>query len=201
MDKAIPERQNENEGVKAYTCQYTSLGRSGHALSPMEKYWQLALRIPPALKRRLSKYSKLLFRHRMDKPLIDTGDHRGGEEKTLKTELKRGDSVRIKPYEQIACTLNPMGKYKGLNFLPGMKRYCGQTATVLKTPRSILDRDGKKIRECKDLVVLDGLYCDGKDLISNEGCDRCCLYYWKRDWLEKADGNEKSCLEKGFADG
>jgi len=200
MDNASSNQEKEAAMTREFACQYTCLDRLGHKFSVVEKYWQLALRIPPALRRRLSKYSMLLLGRRINELPIDTGDHRGDGEKPLKMDLASGDIVHIKPYGQIACTLNRMAKYKGLNFLPGMKRYCGQESTVLKKPRYVLDGGGKVIRECKDIVILNGLYCNGKGLVSDEGCDRCCLYYWKRDWLEKVDGNEKSCLEEGSAD-
>ncbi len=181
MDNKALDLQSENESMEASICQYASLGRLGHRLSAVERCLQLVLRIPPALERRLSKCAKLFFRRR-----IGTGEHDNEGEKSSKVDPARGDRVRIKPYDQIECTLDRMGKYRGLNFLPGMRRYCGREAAVLKRPRYILDGGGKIIRECRDLVILEGLYCDGKGLISNEGCDRCCMYYWKPDWLEKA---------------
>ena len=99
--------------------------------------------------------------------------------------LEIGDTVKVLSYSQIKSTLNDQGYFKGLSFQENMERCCGNTYTVLKIPRYVLDQGGRKINRCKDVVILGGLYCNGKGTVLEEGCDRCCLHYWKADWLRK----------------
>jgi hypothetical protein len=88
--------------------------------------------------------------------------------------------VKILSYPEIETTLNSKKKYKGLTFLPGMKPYCGEFATVQREPLYVLDQGGRKIQQCKNIIICKKLYCDG----TNIKCDRSCLYYWKKDWLK-----------------
>ena len=66
-----------------------------------------------------------------------------------------------------------------------MEKYCGNTYKVLKIPEYVLDQAGKKINKCKDVVILEGLTCNGASVALEEGCDRSCVHYWKSDWLIK----------------
>jgi len=68
-----------------------------------------------------------------------------------------------------------------------MKKYCSGTYEVLKIPQYVLDEGGRRINRCKDVVILRGHYCDGKNMTKHEGCDMSCLHYWKKDWLRKID--------------
>ena len=43
-----------------------------------------------------------------------------------------GDSVRIKPYEQIRGTLDAEGRLEGLSFMQEMEAFCGQPARVYR---------------------------------------------------------------------
>jgi hypothetical protein len=99
--------------------------------------------------------------------------------------LEIGDMVKVLSYSQIESTLNDKGYFKGLSFQESMEKYCNNTYKVLKLPQYVLDQGGRKINKCKDVVILRGLYCNGKGTIEEEGCDRCCLHYWKTDWLKK----------------
>jgi hypothetical protein len=99
--------------------------------------------------------------------------------------LKIGDMVKVLPYSRIKSTLNERGIFKNLSFQAPMEKYCDNTYEVLKLPQYLLNNGGRKINRCKDVVILRGLYCDGKGMMTHEGCDMCCLHYWKTDWLRK----------------
>ena len=104
--------------------------------------------------------------------------------------LQVGEYVRIKPLEQIQATLDDNNCYKGLEFMAGMSRYCGQVHRVFKRVKYMYDEHKKVMLKCKDNVLLENLICDGKDMWNKEGCDRCCFYFWKEQWLERVDNAE-----------
>lgn len=82
------------------------------------------------------------------------------------------------------------GQTQGLEFLPGMARYCGTSLRVMKRVRYFFDERGWKMRKC-NAVLLEGGICDGRDMRDKEGCDRSCYFFWRDSWLEKVqDGDQ-----------
>jgi hypothetical protein len=108
----------------------------------------------------------------------------GGAGRRRRDALQPGELVRVRSLEEITATLVD-GKTQGLEFMPGMARYCGSTVRVMKRVRCIFDEREWKMRRC-DSVLLEGAVCDGRNLFDSEGCDRSCFYFWKDAWLEKA---------------
>ncbi len=170
------------EGSKdACVCQYTCLDRMGRDFNTAEICWHFMLRILPALRRRIVRYARVLGRLL---PGADPSHDTAAtiqDRQILHKDLTTGDLVTVLPYQQIRTTLNKNGKCKGLSFMEGMKTYSNTTGRVLKEPLYVLDQGGEKIHKCRDLVILEDLYCDGTSI----RCDRCCLYYWKKDWLKE----------------
>ena len=103
-----------------------------------------------------------------------------------KAKLKRGDRVRISSYEKIKETLDKRNSYEGLIFMKGMAKYCGGDYEVLREVKWLYDECSKKMIDCRDIVVLKDLVCDGKGILDRKDCDRSCLYFWKTAWLEWA---------------
>jgi hypothetical protein len=110
--------------------------------------------------------------------------------KLPRLHLQEGEKVRVKPYEQIRETLDAANRFQGLAFTPAtMKKYCGGTYTVLKKVDRIFDERKWKLSKIKNVVLLDGVYCDGGGGAEKEwdGCDRLCFIFWKEQWLERSD--------------
>jgi hypothetical protein len=162
-----------------YRCQYTALTEVGCDLNPVEKGYQWLVRIYRAIKRRLRRRGSKNFSKR------EEGFDRTSLGGNSGEKLKVGDIVRILPCPEIKATLNEQGYYKGLSFMENMEKYCGKSFKILEIPTHVMDRGGKKINKCKNVIILDGLYCDGTGTVSEEGCERSCLHYWKGDWLRK----------------
>jgi hypothetical protein len=99
--------------------------------------------------------------------------------------LKAGDLVEILSAEEIARTLDAERKTGGLKFMKPMESYCGRRMRVLKPVRRILDEHDHMMRKVSRTVVLDGGICHGRGVYGREGCDRCCYFFWKEDWLRK----------------
>jgi hypothetical protein len=168
-----------------YICQYTTMTEVGRKLSRIEKFYQLLLRAYPAVQRRIRRWGGKFFQKTDGGANGEITTKGSPPEDSSRDTLKIGDRVRVLSYSQIRSTLNDAGYFKGLPFQEPMKRYCGNTYSVLKIPQYLIDQGGRKINRCKDLVILRGLYCNGKGMVTHEGCDMCCLHYWKTDWLKK----------------
>jgi hypothetical protein len=106
-------------------------------------------------------------------------------------DLRTGDYVQIKTPLEIAATLDANGMLENLPFMPEMIEFCGKNARVKRRAEKTCIEypgGGYKIREFQNnnVVVLDGLRCSGE---SHDGCQRACVFFWKKAWLRKADAS------------
>lgn len=101
--------------------------------------------------------------------------------------LKEGEKVKVKPADEIKKLLDQNNKFQGLAFTPVMWQYCGHTYTVKKRMNRVFDERRWKICKVKNIVLLEGVYCDGNGGLEKEwdGCDRLCFIWWKEGWLER----------------
>jgi hypothetical protein len=100
-----------------------------------------------------------------------------------------GEVVTIKTLPEIQKTLDTNGRCGGLQFMPGMRKYCGQEARVLRKVRTIFDERLWKMVKIKDAYLLENVTCDGRDVFDGEGCDRTCYFFWKSGWIGKKNQN------------
>jgi hypothetical protein len=168
-----------------YICQYTTMTDIGRELNRIEKFYQILLRLYPAFQRRVRRWRGKFFKESDSQSNREIVTNDIVPEGSLGNRLKIGDMAKVLSYSQIRSTLNERGAFKGLLFQEPMKKYCSSTYKVLKIPQYVLDEGGRKINKCKDVAILCGHYCDGKNMTKHEGCDMSCLHYWKTDWLRK----------------
>jgi hypothetical protein len=102
--------------------------------------------------------------------------------------LVAGDLVRVRPAEEIRRTLDGLGRIKGCSFAQGMYAHCGQERRVARVVTRFFDERHFRMLRARDLVILEGVHCDGADLPDTQGCDRQCYYFWRTEWLEKVAG-------------
>jgi hypothetical protein len=170
---------------RGYICQYTTMTDIGRELNRIDKFYQILLRVYPAIKRHIRQW-RYKFPQKSDgRSNMEEIINEYQPEDSSGERLEIGDRVRILSYSQIKSTLNDRGYFKRLKFQEPMEKYCNNTYEVLKIPQYVLNNGGRKINKCKDVVILRGLYCDGKGVMTHEGCEMCCLHYWKTDWLKK----------------
>jgi hypothetical protein len=94
--------------------------------------------------------------------------------------------VEVLSYEEVFCTLDEESTCGGLQFMEGMKRFCGQRLVVRKKVRMMFDERARRmVRISRNRYILDGAICDGKGQYDREGCDRCCFYFWSDRWLRR----------------
>jgi hypothetical protein len=168
-----------------YICQYTTMNDVGRELNRIERFYQVLLRVYPAIKRRIRKGYYKCSKKKDSTSNMERITNEYSHEKVSGDRLEVGDMAKVVSYSQIKSTLNDNGFFKGLPFQEGMEKYCNNTYEVLKIPQYVLHLGGRKINRCKDVVILRGLYCKGKGMMTHEGCDMCCLHYWKTHWLRK----------------
>ena len=156
-------------------CQLEDFGTMAGRNSIIDKIWQLRKRVPRWTKNRLYLLTSLA-REKLRKD-----ESAKSPENSL--NLHPGDTVRVRSKEEIQPTLDGWKKYKGCTYMKEMWEYCGGTYKVFKKVDFILDERDMKIKKCKNMVILEGLICQGSWPFNE--CDRCCFFFWKEAWLER----------------
>jgi hypothetical protein len=100
-------------------------------------------------------------------------------------ELKPGDLVRVRSADFIRSTLDERGGHRGCGFGLGMYQYCGQELRVAKVVNRFFDEARWRMLKARNMVLLEGVHCDGSGSPETQGCDRMCFYFWRTEWLEK----------------
>jgi hypothetical protein len=98
-----------------------------------------------------------------------------------------GDRVRVRSAEEIRRSLDAKGGLKGCSFGSGMFEYCGKEFRVARVVRQFFDEARFRMLRARNMVLLEGVHCDGSSLADTQGCDRMCFYFWRTEWLEKVD--------------
>lgn len=168
-------------------CQLKMLSTASLDVKIIDKFIIILIRLQAAFRRRLKKVG-LFTQYEFDNNFLNDHKLKSSKKKqnyVIKNSLKEGDTVQILPYEEIQRTLDEKCRTQGLSFMPGMKKYCGSEGKVLKKVNYIFDERAWEMRKVKNVVILKDIICKGEDMFSREGCDRCCFFFWKEDWLVK----------------
>lgn len=101
-----------------------------------------------------------------------------------KPRFRPGEWARVKPFSEIASTLDEKGCLNGLPFMPEMLPLCGSYQRVFRRAEKFHDyfsRAGSPLRRLRDAVMLNELRCGGE---AHGGCQAGCQFIWKEAWLE-----------------
>lgn len=200
---AVADAENE-----IYRCQATELLSFTQPL----KWWDVrqyvrdmrtnGLRIPDLAR----AFAFAGFRKIVDlgvgyRALIDLYDRfqafRGGKPYPIRTgrcektptailDLKPGELVRVKSYQEILKTLDKNSRNRGLWFDSEMVYFCGGTYRVAKRVRRILDeKTGKMLSFSNPCIVLQNVFCRAVTTKYRLFCPRSNLIYWREIWLER----------------
>ncbi len=102
--------------------------------------------------------------------------------------LMIGQSVRVRSKKEIAETLTPNSKHKGLRFDQEMLAYCGKTARVrAKVERFVDEKTGKLVVLSSDCYILEGCICRSDVSYGRWFCPRGIFAWWRECWLEVVD--------------
>ncbi len=98
-------------------------------------------------------------------------------------DLRQGETVTVRPLEEILATLDTCAKYEGVPFMPEMVPFCGKSFKVFRrAEKACVETIG--IKSLTNSVHLEGLRCDGS---AHDGCQRGCLFFWKEAWLQRGE--------------
>lgn len=104
----------------------------------------------------------------------------------LPLALQAGDKVRVRSEAQIMATLDKRRQLKGCTFMDEMKPFCSTEQRVLKPLARFVDERDLRLKKSRGLVLLEGVNCTGVAGMFGS-CDRACFFFWREEWLEKAD--------------
>lgn len=111
-----------------------------------------------------------------------------GDEQPLSTlNLKPGELVRVKSYEEILATITKTNKNRGLYFDAEMMPYCGGVYRVRSQVEQFLDEKTGVMRKMKTpAVILEGGWCRSYYSERRAFCPRAIYSWWREAWLERA---------------
>lgn len=91
-------------------------------------------------------------------------------------------TARVKPYDEIAATLDAKGRLDGISFSPEMAAYAGREFPVVRQVEEVRVPLPNWKRARAAFFILDGVRCSGQPRGGH--CDRNCGLLWHRLWLE-----------------
>jgi len=105
---------------------------------------------------------------------------------TGKLDLKPGELVRVKSYEDILKTVDTSNKNRGLYFDAEMVPFCGGTYRVrARVERMVNEKTGKMIKMKNDCIILENVFCRACYSEERHFCPRAIYSYWREIWLER----------------
>ncbi len=146
---------------------------------------------PPSREEPWSWYVRRRFTALVRKLLARMQPGRGGSAPApnlTAPELRAGDRVRVRSADAIRGTLDEAGARRGCSFGIGMYQFCGREYRVAKVVERFFDEARWRMLKARNLVLLEGVHCDGSSTPDTLGCDRMCFYFWRTEWLQKLDG-------------
>jgi len=174
---------SERQMYNSHQCQLQVLPAAAAPQTTIDKFRLYLLRLLVASEKRLGRQGYAIRRiepqnQEPPQPSSITGNHQ-------ELPIEEGDWVTVRTLEDIQGTLDSEGRCKGLEFMSDMAIYCGRIIRVRKKVRAIFDERAWKMLRIKNTYILDECICDGRGMYDKEGCDRCCYFFWKADWLKK----------------
>ena len=101
-------------------------------------------------------------------------------------DLREGELVRVKRYEEILATCNVRNQNRGLLFDAEMVPYCGKTYRVHKRVTKIVnEKDGKLLHMKNPCIILENVFCRAWYSSCRMFCPRQIYAYWREIWLER----------------
>jgi hypothetical protein len=101
-------------------------------------------------------------------------------------DLKIGEYVRVKSFDQILETLNKSNKNRGLSFDAEMVRFCAKTLRVHgRVDKIINEGTGEMMDFHNPCIILEDAWCSSDWSACRRLCPRSIYHYWREIWLER----------------
>ncbi len=193
--------------AERYFCQSTELLRSTEAFPGRMKPWLVRIALRQIRQHDLSPWetAKLFvrwFRLRIHRAIYGEDRLRGPHTKGTPVavlDLKPGELVRIKDFDQIVATLDRKKRNRGISLCHEMTRCCGAVAEVRYRVNRLIEERSGKMRELYHTVTLENprgetSVCDECLCYGEMGdCPRGELMYWREIWLERVNKQCQVC--------
>jgi hypothetical protein len=185
-------QSTDESGAPRYTCQITQLAGATTPLAwgdPRHYLRDLTggnVRLGPFLTGVALALFGWVQRKRGAVPFPVHPSGKRGEKTTLPEplHLQAGDVVRVKAKHEIAPTLDPRSRNRGLRFDAEMLRFCGgEYRVATRIERLIDERSGKMIRITNPCLILEGVTATGE---YQAFCAQNESIFWREIWLERA---------------
>jgi hypothetical protein len=98
-----------------------------------------------------------------------------------------GQWIEIRNIKEIADTLDDRDKLGGCLFIDEMGEHCGRRYRVLKKVEAFFDETKNRMCRAKNMFLLEGVMCSGRQRLYKVDCDRTCFFFWHREWLKEVD--------------
>ena len=113
---------------------------------------------------------------------------KGQKAPRIDLNLRPGEFVRVKSYQDILNTLDQDYANRGMKFDAELIPYCGKTFRVRTQVRKFIDESTGKMKTLKTpAVILDGVVCKSKYTGQRMFCPREIYSWWREVWLERAE--------------
>ena len=102
--------------------------------------------------------------------------------------LEPGELVEVKSLGEIAKTLDPSGRNRGLHVTPDMRLHCGKRYRVRSRVNRMIREGTGHMRSLKNTVILEGVVHDvAYGTFGN--CARRHYVFWREIWLKRVPAN------------
>jgi hypothetical protein len=107
---------------------------------------------------------------------------------TEELNLRPGELVQIKSYEEILATLDHSHKNRGLYFDSEMVPFCGGKYRVMeKVERIVNEKTGEMSKLPGVCIMMEGVFCRSWYSDRRISCPRAIFSYWREIWLKRAE--------------
>jgi hypothetical protein len=117
-------------------------------------------------------------------------------------DLRPGDLVRVRSYDDILATLDTRLSNRGLWFDAELVPFCGKVFRVSARVDRFIDEKSGKMRTMKTpAVMLQGVTCGALYSGQRMFCPRGINLWWREIWLERVSADASSAVDLLFQAG
>ena len=182
-DLKLRERLKNKKSEKKYFCQSTELSSATKYISPLKRLFKTFKEVTSGGLNVLQAIKAIILPtwRKLNKIPQPKGSLRETPIECL--DLKAGELVEVRPFNEILPTLNKRGQNKGLKFTLDMKQYCGKQFKVRNKLIKMIREETGEMLEIKNTVILEEATCTYPYLFA--GCPRAEFHYWREIWLKR----------------
>jgi hypothetical protein len=190
-----PSQASQQPAKVGNDCQLQSLFEDTAPITWRNRLRQFALRMLTAFERRIDRVRRRLSPKALPEPTVAAQSGWSAEPTHVAAAssgpIQPGQWVEILTYDEILAMLDDKGRCDGLEFMEGMRRYCGRRLRVRKLVRMMFDeRKWRMLKVKRPRYLLDEAICDGSGMYDKEGCDRSCFYFWTDRWFRNSESSD-----------